>query len=77
MYKILFSPLHVVGYFVVHSILIFQIGLVAYCMVHGDLDRIFKGYDDCGNICGIKNKPISGPQDVFRHCSGINLESKP
>lgn len=53
------------------------IGLVAYCMVHGDLDRIFKGYDDCGNICGIKNKPISGPQDVFRHCSGINLESKP
>lgn len=46
-------------------------------MVHGDLDRIFKGYDDCGNICGIKNKPINGPQDVFRECSGINLESKP
>lgn len=26
-------------------------------MSYGDINRIIYGYDDCGNICGIKNNP--------------------
>jgi len=28
-----------------------------YCLQHGDIDRILRGYDFCGNICGVKNQP--------------------
>ncbi|XP_049862995.1 choline transporter-like protein 1 isoform X2 [Schistocerca gregaria] len=40
------------------------LGLVAYCALHGDIDRVIKGYDDCGYICGKENKQTSS---VCRH----------
>lgn len=37
--------------------------------MNGDVNRLFYGYDECGNICGFKNEKIdpkfcTGNQDV-------------
>lgn len=33
----------------------FQLALLSYCFVNGDINRTLKGYDDCGNVCGALN----------------------
>ncbi|KAJ1528839.1 hypothetical protein ONE63_007213 [Megalurothrips usitatus] len=43
------------------------VGLLGYCVYHGDLYRIINGYDKCGNVCGRKNKP-----DPAFSCSGVD-----
>ncbi|KAI5719035.1 hypothetical protein M8J76_004098 [Diaphorina citri] len=37
-------------------------GLTAYCIKNGDTARLFNGYDNCGNICGVKNAPEDNPK---------------
>lgn len=37
--------------------------LMGYSGTQSDLDRLTKGYDDCGNICGRKvNKDLNIPE---------------
>lgn len=36
-----------------------QLILVGYCATKSDINRLTKGYDDCGNICGKKNKDLN------------------
>lgn len=39
--------------------------------MNGDINRLFYGFDECGDICGVKNKPDPG------FCSGQDLTNKP
>ncbi|XP_037916936.1 choline transporter-like protein 1 isoform X2 [Hermetia illucens] len=43
------------------------VGLLAYCVVNGDIYRVTNGFDDCGNICGRKNTRYD-----FLGCSGAD-----
>ncbi|XP_046671719.1 choline transporter-like protein 1 [Homalodisca vitripennis] len=47
--------------------------LVGYCVVNGDVFRIVNGYDNCGNICGRKNEPLSDPA---LQCFGKDMTDK-
>lgn len=54
-------------------------GLVLYCVKHGDLRRIFVGYDDCGNICGIRNEVNYGKVLSLNNplCTDTDMSQKP
>lgn len=56
--------------------LVVWIGLVLYCVKHGDLRRIFVGYDDCGNICGMKNEANYGPTLGLYGCADSDMSQK-
>ncbi|XP_022173488.1 choline transporter-like protein 1 [Myzus persicae] len=53
-------------------VLISVFGLVIYCTSNGDVNRLFYGFDECGDICGFKNK---NPDPKF--CTGKDMTSKP
>ncbi|CAH1737485.1 choline transporter-like protein 1 [Aphis gossypii] len=53
-------------------VLISVFGLVIYCTSNGDVNRLFYGFDECGDICGFKNKN-SDP----KFCSGKDMTNKP
>lgn len=36
----------------------FKLGLVIFCATKCDLNRLTKGFDDCGNVCGKNNKNL-------------------
>ncbi|GAB0087830.1 Choline transporter-like [Sergentomyia squamirostris] len=60
-----------VKYLLVFSIfLVILIGLLSFCISHGDIDRITNGYDNCINVCGRENTPSSEVP-----CKGENLTS--
>lgn len=40
--------------------------------MNGDVNRLFYGYDECGDICGFKN---TNPDPKF--CTGKDMTSKP
>lgn len=42
-------------------------------MANGDVYRIINGYDNCGNICGRKNSPLSDPS---LKCFGKDMSNK-
>ncbi|KAG5673119.1 putative CTL-like protein [Polypedilum vanderplanki] len=46
--------------------------LVGYSGFYGDLNRLTKGYDDCGNICGVNN-----PKNKFDQCGMHDMTLKP
>ncbi|XP_066901470.1 choline transporter-like protein 1 [Halyomorpha halys] len=48
-------------------------GLVGHCIAKGDILRVIYGYDNCGNICGIKNEPESDPKFS---CKGEDMTAK-
>ncbi|KAL0266760.1 UNVERIFIED_CONTAM: hypothetical protein PYX00_009211 [Menopon gallinae] len=50
------------------------IGLVFYCSVNGDLNRIIHGYDNCANVCGVKNTPEKDPRFA---CKGADHTTRP
>lgn len=43
-----------------------------YCSLNGDINRLFYGFDECGDVCGFKNKN-SDP----KFCNGKDMTSKP
>lgn len=53
-------------------VLISVFGLVIYCTSNGDVNRLFYGFDECGDICGFKNK---NPDPKF--CTGKDMTNKP
>ncbi|CAI6349795.1 unnamed protein product [Macrosiphum euphorbiae] len=53
-------------------VLISLFGLVIYCTTNGDVNRLFYGFDECGDICGFKNK---NPDPKF--CTGKDMTNKP
>ncbi|XP_001944379.2 choline transporter-like protein 1 [Acyrthosiphon pisum] len=53
-------------------VLISLFGLVIYCTLNGDVNRLFYGFDECGDICGFKNK---NPDPKF--CTGKDMTNKP
>ncbi|XP_015380272.1 PREDICTED: choline transporter-like protein 1 [Diuraphis noxia] len=53
-------------------VLLSVFGLVIYCTLNGDVNRLFYGFDECGDICGFKNK---NPDPKF--CTGKDMTSKP
>ncbi|VVC24458.1 Hypothetical protein CINCED_3A005258 [Cinara cedri] len=54
-------------------VLISLFGLVIYCSINGNVNRLFYGFDQCGNICGFKNEK---PSDS-RFCTGADMTNKP
>jgi hypothetical protein len=46
----------------------FQFVLVGYSGFNGDLSRLTKGYDDCGNVCGKLNLDVP-----FKQCGVSEL----
>lgn len=40
--------------------------------MHGDINRLFYGFDECGNICGFKNKVTDA-----KFCTGADMTNKP
>uniref|UniRef100_A0A2H8TS65 Choline transporter-like protein n=1 Tax=Melanaphis sacchari TaxID=742174 RepID=A0A2H8TS65_9HEMI len=53
-------------------VLITVFGLVIYCTSNGDVNRLFYGFDECGDICGFKNKNTDP-----KFCNGKDMTSKP
>ncbi|KAK3925681.1 Choline transporter-like protein 1 [Frankliniella fusca] len=53
------------------AFVIVLIGLLGYCMYHGDIYRIINGYDNCGNVCGRKNKPSTNTTARYS-CTGAD-----
>uniref|UniRef100_A0A1B6CV87 Choline transporter-like protein n=1 Tax=Clastoptera arizonana TaxID=38151 RepID=A0A1B6CV87_9HEMI len=49
------------------------VGIVGYCIKNGDIRRITNGYDNCGNICGIKNEQLSNKELA---CHGVDMTDK-
>lgn len=52
----------------------FQVGLVIYCAVNGDIYRIVNGYDSCGNVCGRITERQTDPRFA---CTGRDLRAEP
>lgn len=48
--------------------------LLGYCVLNGDIDRITKGYDNCGNVCGKKNDFTIQHQ---QQCKAEDMTGKP
>ncbi|CAH1398074.1 unnamed protein product [Nezara viridula] len=48
-------------------------GLVGHCIANGNIFRIIYGYDNCGNICGMKNEPENDPKFS---CKGVDMTEK-
>ncbi|XP_025829941.1 choline transporter-like protein 1 [Agrilus planipennis] len=60
-----------VCFFVVHSLfLVLLAGFIVYCANYADINRILRGYDSCGYICGKINKESS--RDPKLHCNADN-----
>uniref|UniRef100_A0A8D9AGR2 Choline transporter-like protein n=1 Tax=Cacopsylla melanoneura TaxID=428564 RepID=A0A8D9AGR2_9HEMI len=49
-------------------------GLTLYCVKNGDTRRLFNGYDNCGNICGVPNTKEDNPKFA---CKGVDESDKP
>lgn len=69
--RILYYELYYV-LIIINFALFFQFGLVIYCTSNGDVNRLFYGFDECGDICGFKNK---NPDPKF--CAGKDMTNKP
>lgn len=41
--------------------------------MNGDVNRLFYGFDECGDICGFKNEKNSDP----KFCAGKDMTNKP
>lgn len=52
----------------------FQVGLVLYCALNGDVYRIINGYDNCANICGRVTESENDPRFP---CKGADYTDKP
>ncbi|XP_050442637.1 choline transporter-like protein 1 [Adelges cooleyi] len=55
------------------AVLLSLFGLVVYCTLHGDINRLFYGFDECGDICGFKNKKA----EDSKFCTGHDMTDKP
>lgn len=53
------------------SLQLFQVICVSVAGSQADLRRFIHGYDDRGNLCGVKNDPIEGIDG-----SGLDLTDK-
>lgn len=45
--------------------------MTVVALVYGDINRVIHGYDNCGNICGMRNKMIDNID-----CSGQDHSGK-
>jgi len=67
---------HCTDTFFLFLLVVFTIGLfaiVGYCIANGEVYRIINGYDNCGNICGRLNTPLSDPA---LQCFGKDMSNK-
>lgn len=48
-------------------------GLTFYCVKNGDTARLFNGYDNCGNICGMQN---TKEENLKFACKGEDMTKK-
>ncbi|XP_025420805.1 choline transporter-like protein 1 [Sipha flava] len=54
-------------------VLLSLFGLVVYCTMNGNVNRLFYGFDQCGDVCGFKNE--KNPDSKF--CAGKDMTNKP
>ncbi|KAF2885567.1 hypothetical protein ILUMI_20635 [Ignelater luminosus] len=64
-----------VPFLILHGILLLVLFcLLGYCISNGKIERLTKGYDNCGNICGEKNSFSIVSQSA---CSAEDMTDKP